>query len=196
MNGNESVIDAFLKRVGGIINLVGVLMIVFWGIHVTVRIPFYYKKREEARSVNDNLAYMFFNGRMISCILAAYAFWVTVLSASSVTFSKWWPALCGFWTRSGELGGYDHQTAITGDCFIALVASVLLYWATTSVGSIKVRNGSTETFKPADRHVLASLLAPLQAELATLDPTNPAHADRIKEINVDIQSHQSIWGSR
>ena len=144
MDTDSSIIDSFLRRIGFLLNLAGIISIVLLGLYAIYRIPITRKLRANAVCPRER---MYFGLVLHGCYAGAYSFLITVLTMISIDdFGEYWPAISACWTSNGGIGEIGHSTAIVCDAIISLVACGLFMWRASSLGRSEIACDGTEIF--------------------------------------------------
>jgi len=186
-----NVIDTFLKRMGFLANLAGILTLVLFGVLALLRIQ---SNLKLARQATAEMEYRYFTCRLYACCAGGYAFLLLFALFCSDWVATYWPTLCGSWTADGRIGQSDHLSAVLGDVVINLIACCLLHWLASTMGSSLIADDGTEIYIESKSEILKTRCAPVLAEIARLRAIAPVDRVRIAELERELLLHKDIWG--
>ena len=143
-NSNSNLIDAFLRRLGFLVNFVGLICLLLFGFYAIFRIPCNWKLRANATCERER---QYFELVLYGCYSGAYSFVVTMLTfVSEDGFGLYWPTISGIWTSHGGIGQIGHSNTVIGDAFLSLVLCGLFLWRASTLGTSKIACDGSEIF--------------------------------------------------
>ena len=144
MDSDHGFFDAFLSKLNFLINLAGLLAILFFGCYALYRIPANWRLRRDATSELERL---YFELVLYGCYAGGYAFLVTIMTVINEDgFGLYWPALSGKWTAHGGIGQICHSNALIYDAGLCLMLCGLLLWFASTLGRSAIACDGTEIF--------------------------------------------------
>ena len=144
MDGEHGFFDASLRRLNFLINLAGLIAILFFGCYALYRIPANWRLRRDATTELERL---YFELVLYGCYAGGYTFLVTIMTiVSEDGFGLYWPAISGKWTSHGGIGQICHSTAVICDAGMSLILCGALFWLASTLGRSAIACDGTEIF--------------------------------------------------